>query len=61
MSAAIVRALYRVDYKRGERLVVDGRSGTLVSFPDQHLGVRFDGERRTSRCHPTWRVHREDE
>ena len=61
MSAAIVRALYRVDYKRGERLVVDGRSGTLVSFPDQYLGVRFDGERRTSRCHPTWRVHREDE
>ncbi len=58
MSAEYVRRYYRVDYKRGDRLLVDGKAGTLVSFPDQYLGVRFDGERRTSRCHPTWRVSR---
>lgn len=59
MSAAYVRAAYGVDYKRGDRLVVDGRPGTLVSFPGQYLGVRFDGENHTSRCHPTWRVELE--
>lgn len=58
MSAAYVRGYYAVDYKVGDRLVVDGRPGVLVSFPDQYLGVRFDGERHTSRCHPTWRVKR---
>ncbi|XAO35522.1 hypothetical protein SEA_MORGANA_88 [Gordonia phage Morgana] len=59
MSAEYVRRAYGVDYRRGDRLLVDGRAGTLVSFPGQYLGVRLDGERRTSRCHPTWRVERE--
>ena len=58
MSAAYVRAYYRVDYKRGDRVSVDGRRGVIVTFPGQYLGVRFDGERRTARCHPTWRVHK---
>lgn len=59
MSAAYVREHYAVTYKVGDRLVVDGRPGTLVSFPAQYLGVRFDGDKHTSRCHPTWRVERE--
>ena len=58
MSAACARGYYAVDYKVGERLVVDSRLGTLVSFPQQYLGVRFDGDKHTSRCHPTWRVSR---
>ena len=29
-----------------------------MSFPGHYLGVRFDGERHTSRAHPTWRVER---
>jgi len=60
MSAEYVRRYYRVDYKRGERLVVEGRHGLLVSFPGQYLGVRFDGEEHTSICHPTWQVEREE-
>lgn len=56
MSAAYVRAHYDVAFKVGDRLTVDGRAGTLVSFPGQYLGVRFDGEKHTSRAHPTWRV-----
>jgi hypothetical protein len=59
MSAEYVRSYYAVDFKVGDRLTVDGRAGLLVSFPGQYLGVRFDGERHTSRCHPTWRVERE--
>jgi hypothetical protein len=63
MSASYVRRYYGVDYKVGERLVVDGRAGVLVSFPGQYLGVRFDGAKRrhVSLCHPTWRVAREPE
>jgi hypothetical protein len=60
MNAEYVRRYYAVDYKRGDRLVVDGRAGTLVSFPRQYLGVRFDGEKFTSLCHPTWCVEREE-
>lgn len=59
MSATYVRSYYAVDYKVGDRLLVDGRPGVLVSFPAQYLGVRFDGDKHTSRCHPTWRVERE--
>lgn len=58
MSAEYVRGYYAVDYKRGERLAMDGRPGTLVSFPDQYLGIRFDGDTHVSRCHPTWRIER---
>lgn len=59
MSAKYVRDFYGVDYKRGDRLTVEGRPGTLVSFPQQYLGIRFDGETRTSKAHPTWKVARE--
>jgi hypothetical protein len=58
MSAAYVRERYGVDYKLGDRVTVDGKPGTIVSFPDQYLGVRLAGERQTSRAHPTWRVER---
>ena len=58
MSARYVRGYYGVDYKQFDRVTVDGQPGTIVSFPNQYLGVRFDGEKHTSRCHPTWRVER---
>ena len=61
MSAKYVRDYYHVDYKRGDRLVLrwDDSHGTLVSFPGASLGIRFDGEKHTSRCHPTWLIERE--
>lgn len=59
MSAAYVRETYGVDFKVGDRVTVDGKPGVIVSFPDQYLGIRLDGEKRTSRAHPTWRVERE--
>lgn len=58
MSAEYVRRYYGVDFKRGDRVTVDGHPGTVVSFPGQYLGVRLDGEKHTSRCHPKWRVER---
>lgn len=61
MSAEYVRTAYNLTVKKGDRVTVDGRQGTVVSFPGQYLGVRFDGENFTSRCHPTWRVTYETE
>lgn len=59
MSAEYVRGYYGVDYKVGDRLAVDGRPGTLVSFPGQYLGIRFDDNPLVTKCaHPTWRVER---
>lgn len=58
MTADYVRRTYGVDYKRGDRITVDGKPGRIVSFPDQYLGVRLDGETHTRRAHPTWRVER---
>lgn len=58
MSAEYVRRYYGVDFKRGDRITVDGQPGTIVSFPGQYLGVRLDGESHVSRAHPTWRVER---
>lgn len=58
MSAEYVRRYYGVDFQRGDRIELldhllrpTGRTGRIVSFPNQYLGVRFDGERHTSRVH----------
>lgn len=59
MSADYVRRNYGVDFKRGDRVIFDGRPGVVVSFPDQYVGVRLDGDKHTSRCHPTWRLDHE--
>lgn len=59
MSAEYVRRYYGVDFKRGDRVTVDGKPGVIVSFPGQYLGVRFDGEKHTARCHLRWRVETE--
>lgn len=56
MSAEYVRRYYGVPAKRGMRVIVNGNLGTIVSFPGQYIGVRFDGEKHVERCHPTWRV-----
>lgn len=56
MSAAYVRNYYKVPAKRGMRVTIDGREGTIVSFPQAYLGVRLDGEKEIRTYHPTWRV-----
>ena len=56
MSAEYVRRYYGVPAKRGMRVTVDSKPGVIMSFHGQYLGVRFDGDRLTARCYPTWRV-----
>lgn len=59
MSAEYVRRYYGVPAKRGGRIrfLYNGeREGTITSFDGQYLRVRFDGETRSERLHPTWKV-----
>ena len=54
-----MRRYYGVDFKKGDRVTVDGKPGTIVSFPGQYLGVKFDDRPNRVACaHPTWRVER---
>lgn len=59
MSMQSIRDRYGVPAKRGQRVVVDGRSATITgaSRTAEHLMVRLDdAPRRTQPIHPTWRV-----
>jgi hypothetical protein len=56
MSAEYVRRYYRVPAKRGMRVTVDGKPGTIIGFRHQYLRVRFDGDKHALNAHPTWRV-----
>lgn len=35
------------------------RHGVIISFPNQYVGVRFDGDTHRSICHPTWHLFKE--
>ncbi|GAA2773820.1 hypothetical protein GCM10010470_01990 [Saccharopolyspora taberi] len=60
-SAEYVRRYYGVPAKQGMSVRVDGQSGRITGFRDAHLLVRFDGESRSTPCHPTWRVEYQSE
>ncbi len=51
-----IRQAYDVPAKRGMRVTVDGHGGKITGSDGQYLRVRFDGGRRSLKCHPTWRV-----
>lgn len=55
-SLDYVRRYYGVDARRGMRVAVDGRPGVLTTGAGHYIRVRFDGERHSVPCHPTWRV-----
>ena len=64
MSMDYIRRTYGVPAKRGGRIQYDGwhpddgpKCGTITSATRSgHIRVRFDGERRTYKLHPTWAV-----
>lgn len=56
-SLDYVRSYYGVPAKRGMRVEVDGKPGRITGGDGQYLRVRFDGDKRSVRCHPLWRVH----
>lgn len=51
-----IRSAYNVPAKRGMRVTIDGRSGVITGSCQAYLRVRFDGEKSSRFCHPTWRV-----
>ena len=71
MSLDYIRRAYKVPIRRGGRVQIDGRLGTITGSVGAHLRVRFDeawmksaATRRYARiasCHPTWMVEYLDE
>lgn len=55
MSVQYVRDRYGVRARRGGRVTVDGRPGTITRC-DHGLWVRFDGDKHPTPAHPTWNV-----
>lgn len=56
MSFDYVRSWYKVPAKRGMRVKVNGKMGTITCGSCQYIRVRFDGEKISFFCHPTWEV-----
>lgn len=54
-TMADIRRRYGVPAKRGLRVVVNGKPGVITATHNQYLRVRFDGQRHSVNCHPTWR------
>lgn len=55
-SLEYIRKRYGVPAKRGMRVIADGMPGVITSFKDSHICVRLDGDRRSHKWHPTWRM-----
>lgn len=55
MTAEYVRSRYHVPAKRGMRVRVQGREGTITRLT-HYIWVRFDGAKHSDPCHPTWEV-----
>jgi hypothetical protein len=55
MSMDYVRRTHGVPAKRGLRVTVDGRPG-VITRATHYVYVRFDGNRFSRPCHPTWRI-----
>ena len=61
MSMDYIRNYYSVPAKRGRRVRLDGRPGTIVGASAQWLRVRLDGDKRPVTAHPIWRMEYEPE
>ena len=56
-----VKKAYNLPFlKKGLRVKFDGKMGT-VTHADCHVRVRFDGQKHSVRCHPTWEIIYYDE
>lgn len=57
-STLATRQRYGVTFKRGDRVAVDGKPGTVTSYTrsQQYIRVRLDGDKKSVPCHPTWRM-----
>lgn len=55
-SLDYVRSYYGVPAKRGMRVIADGKPGVITSGDGAHIRIRLDGEKRSGRWHPLWRM-----
>ena len=51
-----IRLRYGVPAKRGARIKYGNAFGTITGADGGYLCIRLDGEKRSKRYHPTWRI-----
>jgi hypothetical protein len=51
-----IRMFYGVPAKRGGRIRVRSKTGTILGAAYPYLRIRFDGEKRVRHVHPEWRI-----
>lgn len=58
LNYAYINRVYDVRAVVGHRVAVDGRLGTILQpmHATPYVHVRFDGEKRTTYCHPKWMI-----
>jgi hypothetical protein len=49
--------MYDVPARKGRRVEVAGKPGTIIGADGNYLLVRFDGEKNPVNVHPCWRMH----
>ena len=57
-SLKYIRTVYGVEAHQFQRIryEVSGHEGVILGGKQGRLRVRFDGEKRTSFLHPTWKI-----
>jgi len=51
-----IRKHYGVPAKRGLPVAVEGKRGVITGSCGSHLKIRIDGETKSRKYHPTWRI-----
>jgi hypothetical protein len=56
MSFEYINNYYKTPAKKGMRVMIENKIGTITSARGAHLLVKFDGEKHSGIHHPTWGV-----
>lgn len=51
-----VKNYYKVPVYKDQRVVMDGKPGTVKGDGGQYVQVLFDGDKHALPVHPTWRM-----
>jgi hypothetical protein len=55
-SLKYIQDYYDVPAEKGQKVLYEGKEGTIVGASGPHLKVRFSDEKRDLILHPTWKV-----
>lgn len=51
-----INSHYGLKVKKGDRVKMQGKPGTITGAGNMYLLIMFDGEKKSLPCHPTWEM-----